>query len=139
MSSYLPVPVDAARQIAHQFEKDVVVVVSVDNAFGQIHVTTYGKQPSDKITAAELGPVLATAAGGFTPASTMFEDFRDSAVSAQKFDELHAAASRVLAGLNARIDAAPDSAKPVFDGIAELHAVLSKMNAGTKSESEVGE
>lgn len=39
---------------------------------------------------------------------------------------LLAAAQKVLAGLNARIDAAPSNAVPVFDGIAELHTAIGK-------------
>lgn len=39
-------------------------------------------------------------------------------------EALVAAATRVLAGLTARIEAAPGDAAPVFDGIAELHAAL---------------
>lgn len=37
---------------------------------------------------------------------------------------LLAAAKKVLSGLNARIDAAPSTAKPVFKGIADLHAAI---------------
>lgn len=40
--------------------------------------------------------------------------------------DLLTAAQTVLAGLNARIDAAPDTAKPVFNGIAELHDAINK-------------
>lgn len=38
--------------------------------------------------------------------------------------KLLAAAQVVLAGLNARIDAADRSSVPVFDGIADLHAAI---------------
>lgn len=40
--------------------------------------------------------------------------------------DLLAAAQTVLAGLNARIDAAPSTAKPVFNGIADLHDAIGK-------------
>jgi hypothetical protein len=40
--------------------------------------------------------------------------------------ELVGAAQKVIAGLNARIDAAPRHAVPVFDGIAELHAAIAR-------------
>jgi hypothetical protein len=40
--------------------------------------------------------------------------------------DLLAAAETVLADLNARIGAAPDTAKPVFNGIADLHAAIAK-------------
>lgn len=40
--------------------------------------------------------------------------------------DLLAAAEKVLAGLEARIEAAPPNAVPVFDGIAELHDAINK-------------
>lgn len=40
--------------------------------------------------------------------------------------KLLAAAKTVLAGLTARIDAAPGDAVPVFDGIADLHTAIAK-------------
>lgn len=40
--------------------------------------------------------------------------------------ELLAAAKAVLDGLNARIDAAPMTDVPVFDGIAALHSAIAK-------------
>lgn len=40
--------------------------------------------------------------------------------------ELLEAAQTVLAGLLVRIDAAPSSSKPVFNGIAELHDAINK-------------
>ena len=58
----------------------------LDHAFNQIHTTTYGKRPDDKIHAAELGPVLCQAAGGFVPDAQSFEDFRDAARTAAERD-----------------------------------------------------
>lgn len=40
--------------------------------------------------------------------------------------DLYEAGAKVMAGLLARIDAAPSTAKPVFDGIAELHDALNR-------------
>lgn len=40
--------------------------------------------------------------------------------------DLLEAAMIVYAELNARIDAAPDTAKPVFRGLAELHTAIAK-------------
>lgn len=50
---------------------------------------------------------------------------RDQRIRAAAPD-LYAAAKVVLDGLNARIDAAPRDAIPVFDGIALLHAAINK-------------
>lgn len=40
--------------------------------------------------------------------------------------DLLAAAKKVMAGLDARIEAAPSTAKPVFNGIADLHDAINK-------------
>jgi len=48
--------------------------------------------------------------------------------------DLYEAAKRVLDHLNARIDAAPATAKPVFDGIAELHTAIAKAEGRTDGE-----
>lgn len=51
---------------------------------------------------------------------------------------LAAAAQRVLAHLNQRIDAAPLDAKPVFNGIVELHDALHAMlSSGAPSEPDL--
>jgi len=42
------------------------------------------------------------------------------------FESLLEAAEKVLAGLDARIDAAPSTAKPVFDGIADLSDAINR-------------
>lgn len=42
-----------------------------------------------------------------------------------RFKKIESAAEQVLAGLNQRIEDAPPDAKPVFHGIAELHAAIS--------------
>ncbi|MFN3836740.1 MAG: hypothetical protein ACK4MI_03410 [Brevundimonas sp.] len=52
--------------------------------------------------------------------------------------ELLAAAQRVLAGLNARIDAADPSSVPVFHGIVDLHDAISRAT-GEDSPANKGE
>lgn len=54
------------------------------------------------------------------------EEKQANAVLWSAAPDLLAAAQKVLAGLNARIDAAPSSAKPVFDGIADLHGAINR-------------
>lgn len=93
---YIPIPVSAARDIAVRYHKQVVVIVAEDQLHGQIHVTTYGDTPTDKIRAAELGPVLNTAAGGFMPAAQTFEDFRDVATLKGHTDAMAAVLQSVV-------------------------------------------
>lgn len=52
--------------------------------------------------------------------------------------DLLAAAQRVLAGLNARIDSAHPSSVPVFDGIVDLHDAISRAT-GEDSPANEGE
>lgn len=51
----------------------------------------------------------------------------------QQPDELLTASKNVLNGLLARIDAAPGTAVPVFDGIADLHAAINRFDEQTVS------
>lgn len=44
----------------------------------------------------------------------------------KRIGEFLDAGRQVVAELNARIDAAPDNAKPVFRGLAELHTVIQR-------------
>lgn len=52
-------------------------------------------------------------------------------------NELEAAGHTVLCGLNARIDAAPSTATPVFSGIADLHDALGHFRAARALHSKV--
>lgn len=132
MSAYKPVPVAAAEYVAHHCEKDVVVIISVDNSHELTHCTTFGKSPSDKVLAADWGDFLMAQLSGTDAPRRTFEDFRLNAATIKaERDELLAAARKVYADLNARIDAAPDDAKPVFGGIADLHDAINKATKGT--------
>lgn len=44
----------------------------------------------------------------------------------KRIDDFLEAGKQVVAELNARIDAAPDNAKPVFRGLAELHTSIQR-------------
>jgi hypothetical protein len=101
MSEYVPVPVAAARDIALNFSKDIVVIVALDKAHDKIHTTTYGRDAFDKILAADLGVKLALEAGCDVVRAEYNEDFRQPALRAQRIDELLAAAEEVRAGNHA--------------------------------------
>lgn len=127
---YQPVPVAAARQIAISFGKDVVVIICFDHASGHFHTTTYGKEPPDKVHAAELGEQLTVVAGGILPDKTTFEDFRQPAIGAQRIDEMLAAAEELIAHLNERIDKADPTAVPIFHGLARFSAAVNAVKKG---------
>lgn len=61
--AYRDVPISAAKQIAEEFDKDQVIIVTWDSAFGLTHVTTYGKSKGDSIQAAQGGNVVKRALG----------------------------------------------------------------------------
>lgn len=61
---YKPVEVEAAKFIARQYDKAVVVILAWDRVHNRIHSTTYGQEEADKLAAARLGMQLAAAAGG---------------------------------------------------------------------------
>lgn len=74
--TYLPVPVDVAREISNRFEKSIVVIISFDEAHQLTHTTTYGKRAADKIVAAEWGEKFTEASGADLSSKTNYEDFR---------------------------------------------------------------
>lgn len=96
MKDYKPVPVSAARDVANSFDKDVVVIIAYDNAHNLTNTTTYGRDALDKIRAADLGEILAKAAGCDMGKADFSEDFRQPALRAQRIDELLAAAEELV-------------------------------------------
>lgn len=82
MSEYKPVPVEAARQIAHQFDKSTVVILAYDPVHELTHTATYGKSAADKDAAASL-------VGDISQRQT-HEDFRttDQAARAESIEQL---------------------------------------------------
>jgi len=49
MSDYKPIPIEAAKRIAEEFDKDQVIIVTWDNVDEMMHVATYGKNKVDSI------------------------------------------------------------------------------------------
>lgn len=78
----------------------------------------------DKHGRAHIGP------GKFDPLKEALAALSTAHPSAlayrEAFDDLLSAGKRILVNLEQRIDAAPSNAKPVFDGIADLHDAISK-------------
>lgn len=63
LSAYVEVPVDMAKLIANQCEKDQVIIVCWDKHHGKSHVTTYGKTMIDCEQAAMGGNKVKKAIG----------------------------------------------------------------------------
>lgn len=90
MSEQTPVPVDAARRVADDYAKDLVVITSWDRASNVVFTATYGRTAPDKHAAARLGVILAEAAGCDMSQVTPYEDFRTATAAewAEEKDKL---------------------------------------------------
>lgn len=60
---YKNIPIIAAKNIANQYDKDQVIIVTWDQKFGKMHVTTYGKTLGDCDNAARGGNLIKRALG----------------------------------------------------------------------------
>lgn len=63
MKRYKGIPIKAAQAIAKAFDKDQVIIVTWDKAYGKVHVTTYGKTIDECVQAAEGGNRIKRALG----------------------------------------------------------------------------
>lgn len=99
-SDYQPVPVQALREISDRFDKDILAIVTWDERHNMCHVTTYGRKAAHKAGAAELGDILAKAAGLSIEQVTHFEDFRT--VTQSEWAEEKARLLKRIADLEAR-------------------------------------
>lgn len=76
MPDYLPVPVEAAKRIADEFRKNIVIILSWSKEHGHLHTTTFGVSPEEKQWAAQGGEIASRALGSVVNKSTTFEDYR---------------------------------------------------------------
>lgn len=60
---YKEVPIEAAKQIAEQFDKNQVIIVCWDDVHKLTHVTTYGKSLEECEQAAQGGNFVKRALG----------------------------------------------------------------------------
>ncbi len=72
---YVFVPVAAARAIAEQYNKSIVIVYAWDAIYGLLHTTTYGTDEQNRAWAASAGEIGIKALGCL-PEHHMFEDYR---------------------------------------------------------------
>jgi hypothetical protein len=78
MSAHTPIPVEVAKQIATDFNKQIVVVLAYENESGLMHTTTYGVSPFDKENAAAAGEICTKALGFDLGKKQTFEDYHDN-------------------------------------------------------------
>jgi len=81
-STYVEVPVSAAREIAQQFAKDIVIINAWDAVRAAMHTTTYGVTAADKGLAAHGGQLAAQALGADLSRMKIFSDYRDERIAA---------------------------------------------------------
>jgi hypothetical protein len=76
MSDYKQVPVEAAKAIAEQFEKQQVIILTWAEEAQLVHVTTYGVTGADKVVAAKGGELISQFLGLDESKRRTYEDFR---------------------------------------------------------------
>lgn len=96
MSKYTPVPVAAARQIADEFDKSVVIIFAIDAQHDRSHMTTYGRTAEQKAWSAHLGDEVARIISG-SEKREVYEDYRsiDAAKNAAKLEHVRAYAKHL--------------------------------------------
>lgn len=88
-NGYLPVSVEAAREIARAFHKQVVVILALDRVYQLTHITTYGTNAAYKDVAARIGEELSGQHASEEGRDT-YQDFRasDEAKAAERIEQL---------------------------------------------------
>jgi hypothetical protein len=62
-TTYKGIPIEVAKKIAEEFDKDQVIIVTWDRAHGRTHVVTYGKTLEECNQAASGGNLVKRALG----------------------------------------------------------------------------
>lgn len=62
-TTYKKIPVETAKQIAEEFDKDQVIIVTWDAAYRMQHITTYGQSRESSAQAAQGGNFIKEALG----------------------------------------------------------------------------
>lgn len=81
---YKPVPVSAAVQIAKDFEKEAVIIISFDLKYGQVHTTTHTKDPDRMDALDQLAEDLSTVAGSDVARKIVFENLDSTGLSPEE-------------------------------------------------------
>ncbi len=100
---YLPVPVEAAVDVAMRYGKDIVIITCVDISNDRMHVTTFGRLSSHKTYAAELGDRVGQVISECNQ-QERYEDFRyvDQAKRAEQIRALRDLAADFVASYEIR-------------------------------------
>lgn len=62
-TAYKDIPIEVAKSIAEEFDKNQVIIVTWDKVHGRTHVTTYGKTLEECQQAAKGGNLVKRALG----------------------------------------------------------------------------
>ena len=92
-STYVEVPVSAAREIAERYQTDIVIINAWDAVHQLIHTATYGVTAVDKRFAAHGGHLTSQALGADLSRMQNFSDYRDERIA-----ELEGALTRFVKG-----------------------------------------
>lgn len=74
MKPYIPVPVEAAKEISEKYGKAIVIINTWDTEHGLLHTTTFGASPEQKQQAAVGGDISAAALGADLLKKNTYED-----------------------------------------------------------------
>lgn len=127
---YVPVPVQAAREIAEKYGKSIVIIFCHDLVHGMMHTTTYGTDPQNRAWAAQGGEIATRALGGSPELGRGYEDYRIEQarkllVSIRKLlaiAEYAAITGPAITAAQATIAEAEKVLGPVPDGESGAHA-----------------
>lgn len=74
---YIPVPSAAAEKLAKEFDKQVVVILTIDVVRKMMHVATYGETDAAKLLAAKIGTRCVEVCGGDLEKATIVEQLQE--------------------------------------------------------------
>lgn len=120
--TYQEVPVAVAKNIATEFDKDIVVICCWDRLHGLLHTTTFGVTAPEKVWAGAAGEICCKALGSDLSRAKSYEDFRDGYQPAIQREAIELLAT--IAG----VEDIPDS---VLSLITEFTERRRKMEAGS--------
>jgi len=88
MSDYQPIPVDAARKVADEYRKDILLIVGWDREANKTDIVTWGREVEEKVVAANAGETITKQLGLAEATATVHEDFRREGEAAAEVDAL---------------------------------------------------